>query len=115
MVLYPKWEGGKLREIQMFFPLVRVVVEPKAYRLHIAVPRIFGHVTVAIVACSLQNGIDMVWNLVILAYVKGFCSGFIFPHGNKLNSYQDDDNGECDFFDHDAEVKKVRLRLSALV
>jgi hypothetical protein len=32
-----------------------------------------------------------------------------------LDAYQDDDNGECDFFDHDAEVKKVRLRLSALV
>jgi hypothetical protein len=52
----------------------------------------------------------MVWNLVVLTDVKGFRSGFIFLQGNKLDAYQDDDYGESDFFDHDAEVKKVRLR-----
>jgi hypothetical protein len=92
-----------------------VVVEPKAYRLHIAVPRVFSGVGMAIVASSLHERGDMFGYLVVCGNVKIVGSRFIFFHGNKLDAYQDDDNGECDFFDHDAEVKKVRLRLSALV
>ena len=82
----------------MFFPFVCVMIEPKAYRLHIAVPRVFGGVGMAVIASSLHECGHMFGYLVICGNVKIVNTRFIFFHGHKLDAHQDDDNGECDFF-----------------
>jgi cobalamin biosynthesis protein CbiD len=71
----------------MSFPIIGMVVEPKAHRLDIAVPRVFGGIGMAIVASPFHDRGDVFGNLVIFGNVKIVGSRIVFFHGNKLDGY----------------------------
>jgi hypothetical protein len=64
MILDAKWKVGEIGEVEMFFAILYVVIEPVTDRLDGSIPRIIALIGVAIVASAFEDSLDIVWDIV---------------------------------------------------
>jgi hypothetical protein len=64
MILDAKWKVGEIGEVEIFFAILYVVIDPVSNRLDGGIPRIRTLVGMAIVASAFEDSLDIVWDIV---------------------------------------------------
>jgi hypothetical protein len=64
MILDAKWKVGEIGEVEIFFAILYVVIDPVTDRLDGSIPRIRALVGMAIVASAFEYSLHIIWEVV---------------------------------------------------
>jgi len=99
---------GKFREVEMFFPFLNMVSQEPGCRLDIGIPGVVGDIGVAIQTSRFKDHIDLRRYIVTGRHGIYNPPCVVFSGADELDQHQDDGEGDEDFLDHGAKVRKRR-------